>query len=65
MLSDQKCLANPKKEKTNCQVTQVLHIDMQLKASIDIEGITFEISKEMGKHSLFRNIHTIAISPEC
>ena len=29
-------------------------------ASIGIVGITFEISKEMRKHSLFRNMHTIA-----
>ena len=47
------------REKTNCQVTQVLHINMHL-ASINIEGITFEISKEMEKYSLFRNMHTIA-----
>ena len=34
-------------------------------ASIDIEGITFEISKEKEKHSLFRNMHTIATSAQC
>ena len=34
-------------------------------ASIDIEGITFGISKEIEKHIEFRNMHTIATSPEC
>ena len=66
MLSDQKRLTNLKKEGKQIVSLHKHCIYMHL-ASIDIEEITFEISKEMEKHNLFRNMHTIfiATSPEC